>query len=125
MRNFRTLTIAFSAVLLTVALTDSAPALKESSAAPDVVPAAEPAPDSSADLCLETPSEAEAPSPDSLESDSGRLFVIEPFTCYFCQGCASSLVNKACCFDSNGDFMCVGECASGCVPPEFPEAPEP
>lgn len=82
--------------------------------------------ESVAPACQAAPSDGVTP-PDlaPLGFLPGERPVNQTWTCSYCQWCAGSLVNKACCFVGEGPPACVGSCTTGCQEggggEEFPE----
>ena len=64
--------------------------------------------------------EAQEVEPENLDFLPEKIYLEEPFDCWYCQGCSSS-INKACCFDGQGHYFCVAACWNGCNGPVLPE----
>jgi len=74
--------------------------------------------------CPAIQTEGEALEPQTLNFVPEKIYLEDPFDCWYCSGCAGSLVNKACCYHGNGNYFCVSSCSSGCQEPQGPVEPE-
>ena len=65
--------------------------------------------------CQTAPSEALESSDSALAGVlRGESPIHQTWSCSYCDYCAPSLVNKACCFTGSGTPACVGSCSTGC-----------